>query len=271
MDINDIIIKFKKESINLDESTLRGYGNIAQRFFNYINKCISQIDTTDILCWYSYRYNSGCSGRTVQQDYIALRSVFNYFVEERLIDVNPFKLARIPTYKNKLPYVMDKKDLFLIKEAAKNDTRDSAIIETLYCTGVRNFELTNICRDNINWRERKIDIIEGKDLIDREVLFSLECEHKLQVYLQTRSDESPYLFINKNKGKLSTRRLREIVKKYVAIANLSPMITPKTFRHTFATELSQKGCPDEYIAKLLGHTTNKYVKIYAHLLIEADD
>lgn len=75
----------------------------------------------------------------------------------------------------------------------------------------------------------------------------------------------PYLFLNKNYGRLSDKGIREMLAKYSLQANLSKVITPHMFRHTFATYLLEEGVDIRCVQQLLGHASMVTTEIYTHV------
>ena len=79
--------------------------------------------------------------------------------------------------------------------------------------------------------------------------------------------DSDYLIVSKT-GKLTTRRVEEIVKKYALNKNIKSKITPHTLRHTFATDLLNEGADIRSVGEMLGHESLSTTQIYTHVTID---
>ena len=147
--------------------------------------------------------------------------------------------------------------------------RNRAMLETLFSTGIRISELTNLKKEQIN-KEGKI-FIRGKGKKERFVYLTKRSSEYIQEYQKMNPEkESLYLFVpyrgknnlKKNK-KISTNYLQEKIKKYRELLGINVPISAHSIRHAFATYLAEKGANPAAIQTLLGHeslnTTTKYV------------
>ncbi|MCW3491648.1 tyrosine-type recombinase/integrase, partial [Dethiobacter alkaliphilus] len=186
--------------------------------------------------------------------------------EYGIIKINPTVRIKWPPLDELMPKPLDEEILFKLKEAAKGSPRDRSLIETLHCTGVRVSELINIRQDDIWWDTREIWIRKGKGLKERNVIFTLFCKELLQKYLKSRNDNFPYLFATKSKNglrKFTRQEIWEIIKIYCEEAGINPDgISPHSLRHSFATEMKEKGAELVFLADLLGHADANNVKLY---------
>jgi integrase len=139
----------------------------------------------------------------------------------------------------------------------------------LYATGVRLRELTAIKIEDIVWSERSIFIPKGKGKKEQIVLFTRACDEILEEFLKDRSDDLPYLFVNKKKtGPACAITIQKKFERYRTFS-------AHRLRHTFAAHLAKKGMPLECIQVLLGHSTpqqsQRYSRLYDHARKEIYD
>lgn len=149
--------------------------------------------------------------------------------------------------------------------------RDRAILETLFCSGLRLEELVNINKD-IDLDKGEI-IVVGKFKKVRNIYLSNRAVYWIRTYLETRHDDYPALFIYArsrndwteiNRGRVGKRSVQDMIKKYVKLAGLNPDISTHTFRHSFATHLLKSGADIRAVQLLLGHSDLKSTQIYTH-------
>ncbi len=146
--------------------------------------------------------------------------------------------------------------------------RNRAMLETLFATGMRISELLSLKREQLDNTGRIY--IMGKGKKQRFVYLTPRATSHLRIYLQTRVDQSPFMFIpyrgrnnqNKNK-KISANYVQFKLKKYREFLGINIPISPHSLRHGFATYLAENGANPAAIQILLGHesldTTTRYV------------
>lgn len=154
----------------------------------------------------------------------------------------------------------------------KNETvasRNRAMLETLFSTGMRISELLSLKISQINDTGRVF--IRGKGKKERFVYLTPRAKRQIKAYMEIRGPHpSPYIFIpyrGKNVGKkekrISPNYLEERVKKYRELLRLNVPITVHGIRHAFATYMAESGANPAALQILLGHesldTTTRYV------------
>jgi len=147
---------------------------------------------------------------------------------------------------------------------ATRSTREKAIICLLAYSGVRNNELCNIRRKDIDLGANQLKVIGGKNRKDRVVNISPECTRVLIEYLGAyRRQADDFLFVTVEKEhQLSTSDLRKIVRVLARRANLGKRVFPHLFRHSLATNLLNRGASLIMIKDQLGHAFIDTTMIY---------
>ncbi|KJS15379.1 MAG: hypothetical protein VR69_13580 [Peptococcaceae bacterium BRH_c4b] len=264
----DIISQFFLEhELKFAEGTVKRFWIVLRQFFAFCPKEYGVVRASDVRVWLANLDQSGKAPATICLCLTALKSFYRYCREENLVANDPTVNIKPPRLSDRLPVYLQRDELTRLKEMAKDNLRDRAIIETLYATGVRLEEFINIRLEDINWDDRQIIIPNGKGKKGRIVLFTSECAERLKEYLGSRQDEIPNLFLNKWGSPLQGRRLHGLITGYAQ--KLGKRITPHTFRHTFAAHLAEKGMPLPCIQDLLGHDNIKNTRIYAQLCANA--
>ena len=163
---------------------------------------------------------------------------------------------------------MTQKELELLRRACKTP-RELAIIETLYSTGCRVSELTNIKLCDIDWEKRAVHLV-GKGKKHRDSYLNAKAEVSIGDYLLHRKYQSEYLFCNdRGGGKTTKDNIEKIVRNIAARSEISGKhITPHVMRHTTATQALNSGMQVQDIQKMLGHSNIATTMIYAQTSIE---
>lgn len=215
------------------------------------------------------------SRSTMARKLATLRSFVKYLCRENILAGNPIAAVATPRQEKKLPHFLYPAEIEMLL-AAPNCSRaagkrDRAILEILYCTGVRVSELVGMNLVDFMVDEDFIKI-RGKGAKERLVPVGSKARVALSEYiaegrpflLKNRAD-NPALFLNKYGTRLSTRSVRNIIYKYVRQVALHKKISPHTLRHTFATHLLNAGADLRSVQELLGHVKLSTTQIYTHL------
>jgi len=243
---------------------------------------IFQIDKVVIKAYIKQLYDQ--KPKTIKRKIATLKALFNFLEFEDIITVNPFRKIRIQIKEPKeLPTVMtlaEVRDLFQTayrnRTYVKNKesyryaeaTRDIAIMELLFATGIRVSELCQLTPENIDLDEGSIFVM-GKGAKERMVTIShqetLKILSQYQSYYKSSIDETGYFFVNRLGKPLATQSIRFMITKYTRLARIEKNITPHTFRHTFATLLLEENVDIKYIQEILGHSSITTTQVYTHV------
>jgi len=207
---------------------------------------------------------------------IALRSFLTYFAEKDITSLPPEKVKLAKQKEEKLVNFLNIRQLQKLFSAPNTQTltglRDRAILESLFSTGLRVSELVSLNRDQFRIKQDTKDLeitVIGKGSRVRTVYFSPRAIFWLRKYLKTRTDNNKALFVNykgkKTKDRLTSRSIERIVKKYTILAGLPLTTTPHTLRHSFATDLLEKGVDLRTIQEFLGHKNIVTTQVYTHV------
>ncbi len=247
------------------ERTLQYYRVTIEKLLSKIVNPIRKITTEEIRSYLSdYQQINNCSKVTVDNVRRNISSFFSWLEEEDYILKSPMRrIHKIKTKQQVKEIISDE----VIERLRDNCacSRDLAMIDLLYSTGIRVGELVNLNIDDIDFEAREC-IVFGKGDKERKVYFDAKAKLHLLEYLENRNDDNPALFVTLdspyNRLKISgvEIRIRELGKKL----NLS-RIHPHKFRRTMATRAIDKGMPIEQVQKILGHsqidTTMQYAMV----------
>lgn len=243
-------------------------------FADFLEKDLLFVNSNDIIEFIYYLRENRYSNESINRILSGLTTFFDYLLVEKNIDENPvIKISR-PKNWEKLPNFLsinEVEKLINIPNTKKPlGFRDKIIIETLYATGARVSEVSNMRVIDLDL-ERGIIRVVGKGSKYRYVpLYENLCAH-IKDYLVVRRDylvknrDDGYLFLNRFGTKLSRVSIWNIIKDYCYKAGIRKNITPHTLRHSFATHLLSGGADLRSIQIFLGHSSLNTTQVYTHL------
>ncbi len=206
----------------------------------------------------------------------ALKTFYAWLLLEDKIKSNPTDLIESPKIYRKIPQVISFTDIEKLFQqidlSEPTGTRNRAILETLYASGLRVSELCDARISNYFPNEGFLRVI-GKGDKERIVPIGEDAISYIQDYLSTwrnhlpkiSASETDILFLNRRGKRLTRIFIYQIVKDLAEKAGLSLLISPHTFRHSFATHLLEGGADLRAIQEMLGHESILTTEIYTHL------
>lgn len=246
----------------LSITTAKMYTSILKKFSNDIHKNIEEITSNDIRVWL-YKQEQCVKKRTAELYRLILSGFFKWATQEQRIQHNPMQKLKHIKYEKKKRTPLNQFQLQYIRNACET-IRDKAMIETLYSTGCRVSELTNIRKEDINWHSSQM-LVLGKGNKYRTVYLNAKANIALKTYLNSRTDDSDFVFVSYRAphNKMTKSGVERVVKLISQKAGVK--ITPHVIRHTTATVAVQNGMPIQDIQKLLGHANINTTMIYADI------
>lgn len=215
-------------------------------------------------------------GATTQARIISgIRSFYKYLLTEQLVTIDPSTLLEAPKTRRKLPDTLSFEEIELLIGAidlsSPEGTRNKAILETMYSCGLRVSELVGLKISCLYLDIGFIRVI-GKGDKERLVPIGSDAIKCIKIYKDTvRSHQSvsdknqDILFLNRRGNALSRVMIFYIIKSLALTAGITKVISPHTFRHSFATHLVEGGADLRAVQEMLGHESITTTEIYTHL------
>ena len=215
-------------------------------------------------------------GATTQARIISgIRSFYKYLLTEQLITIDPSTLLEAPKTRRKLPDTLSFEEIELLIGAidlsSPEGTRNKAILETMYSCGLRVSELVGLKISCLYLDIGFIRVI-GKGDKERLVPIGTDAIKCIKIYKDTvRSHQmvseknQDILFLNRRGNALSRVMIFYIIKSLALTAGITKVISPHTFRHSFATHLVEGGADLRAVQEMLGHESITTTEIYTHL------
>lgn len=249
------------------ERTIKYYTDAYRKFMEFCCKPLDNVTTNDVRDYLAFRQKtSKVSNTTLDNIRRALSAVFRWLNEEGYILRNPVcSISKIKdTKKVKKPFTPKEIELLRMTIMKRpNSKRNLAIFELLLSSGVRVGELVGLNIRDVDLNECTM-IVLGKGNKQREAYFNIKAQTALELYLKSRTDTNPALFVSAKRpyARLSVNAVERLMRETGRIAGV-PKVHPHKFRRTMATGLLNKGVPIEQVKTLLGHANLDTTTIYA--------
>lgn len=256
---------------NRSIKTKANYQRYLKKFLEFSKISKPEQISQDLIRQYRLWLNRQSLKKNTQNYYlIALRNFLKYLAKR---DIKTLAADKIELGKQSERQVifLEEKEIERLLSAPAAASRDRAILELLFSTGLRVSELCGLNRDSLNLNSGEF-AVRGKGDKVRLVFLSEAAREALKNYLENRKDADEALFIRRVKNpakennlRLTTRSVERLVKYYAAKAGIAKKITPHSLRHSFATDLLINGADIRSVQALLGHSNITTTQIYTHV------
>ncbi len=269
---------------NRSQKTISNYDHYLTRLIDFAGDIkISDITPELIRKWRLWLNRLGTNTsdelkkNTQNYHLIALRSFLKYCTKLDIPCLPPDKIELARTTRKQVTFLTPE-EVERIFEQPDTDTlsgtRDRAILELLFCSGLRVSELVALDREHINLKRREF-MVRGKGQKDRPIFISQQAADWVQNYLDKRTDTARPLFmrysghktidLTGNFHRLSVRSMQRLTSKYALLAGITKHVSPHTLRHSFATDLLMNGADLRSVQAMLGHSNIATTQIYTHV------
>lgn len=229
---------------------------------------LEEITRQDIEGWIEQEQDRGMKASTVDLRLGTLKAFLRFLIEREVLPLELLSKKMMIKVPDALPRAMDPDDVKQLI-AVLEDVRDRAMLLILLRTGMRVGELLNTIEEDVNLKERRIEIYEAcKSRAGRVVYLSDDALKALEAWMEVRDSYRTYLFYSqgKNRHSITYPAVRMIFVKHLEKAGLSHKgYTLHSLRHTCASELLNAGMRLECVQQLLGHSTVEMTRRYARL------
>ncbi len=259
-------------------NTLSSYRMDLNFFMNFLeeNKIDALARTTkiEVINFMFYQKNKGLSPNSISRRLTAIKVFYRFLVRERILKTDPTSLIDSPKLWKKIPETLSVNEIeSLLNQPDNKDasgTRDRAVLEVLYATGMRVSEAVNLKMDSINQDVGFVRCI-GKGSKERIIPLGKKAVSCVNKYLEVRGPcflkekQSDYLFLSRLGKKISRQSFWKMVKKYADKARIKKPLRPHILRHSFATHLLERGADLRSVQEMLGHSNISTTQIYTHV------
>ena len=244
-------------------------------------RALADIDQGLVRAFLGDLYEKGMSKKTTARKLASLRSFFKFLVRRSVLAANPAAGIASPKLPRILPSFLDEpsveKMMDLPDLSTAVGTRDRAILELLYGTGIRLSELIGLNAGQIDMRQGTLRVL-GKGSKVRVVPVGSKAREALERYGQVRAvllggggtgaADRDALFLTVHGKRMYPRGVYLVVTKYIAGVSELEKKSPHVLRHTFATHLLNRGADIRAVKELLGHESLSTTQLYTHVTVD---
>ena len=257
----------------VSNNTLQSYERDLKQYERYLSeqgKEYKEETNEGIKEYITYMQEIGKKSSTISRGLASIRSFYQYGVKNKDVENDPTEGISSPKIEKRVPSVLTSSEVALLLDQPKNvdlkGTRDKAMLEFAYATGMRVTEIISLDIDDIDFKEGFVNCRKAnKQRIIPLGKMSLKAlkeytDHAREILL--KDDNEKALFVNVNGQRLTRQGFWKIIKYYKEQAHIEKDITPHVLRHSFATHLLQNGADLKSIQTMLGHSDILSTQVY---------
>jgi integrase/recombinase XerD len=218
---------------------------------------------------------NGSGIRTQARHLVAIRQLFRFLVKEKVIASDPVADIEMPRAGRKLPEFLDVDEVERLlgtpDARTPRGSRDRAMLEVLYATGLRVTELVTLPSDGLD-AERGFVLVRGKGNKERVVPLGQHALAALEHYVREARPTflgthktSTALFLRTGGEPMTRQGFWKLLKGHAVAAGITKPLSPHKLRHSFATHLVERGADLRAVQAMLGHAELSTTEIYTHV------
>ena len=241
-----------KSTEGMSVRSLKSYKFIVDKALNEIQKPISEITEDDLFMYLSMLKYNGAKDTYLRNVRNYLSALFNWLFSKKLIANNPMNGISPIKIDKTIKEAFSSVELEKLRRATKT-TRDLAIVELLYASGMRVSEMEALNRSDIDLVNKAVKVY-GKGGKERWVYINDTAAYYVDAYLRSRTDNDFALFVGLRKPytRLDVSAIQRMLRELGKRTGIKK-VHPHRFRRTLATDLLRKGMTIEEVSMILGH------------------
>ena len=279
----DNFLKHLRNERGLSDNTISGYRRDLNALQGYLEA--EEIPQWRELAGHQLRrfvassHRKGKSGKSIQRQLSAIRTFYHYLIREGKSKNNPALEISAPKTTKKLPSTLDTdqvSQLLNSKQSGWHASRDKAMLELFYSSGLRLSELVGCNTNSIDYQDNTIRVV-GKGNKERIVPVGKMAVIAIQSWTATRTDlpsksgktkeikDEEALFLSERGNRISHRSVQSRLTQWAIANGLPGKLHPHMLRHSFASHLLESSHDLRAVQELLGHADISTTQIYTHL------
>ena len=270
----NLFFGFLENDKKVSNNTLQSYERDLKQYERYLSeqgKEYKEETNEGIKEYITYMQEIGKKSSTISRGLASIRSFYQYGVKNKDVENDPTEGISSPKIEKRVPSVLTSSEVALLLDQPKNvdlkGTRDKAMLEFAYATGMRVTELITLKMDDVNLAQEYVVCHDRKK--ERIVPFGSDAKKALvryitdgREYLLGDNEDSVIMFPNCQGGAMSRQGFWKLIKMYGKKAGIETELTPHTLRHSFASHLVENGADLKSVQEMLGHSDISTTQIY---------
>ncbi len=268
-----LFLEFLQNEKKLSNNTLQSYQRDILQYQEYVEKNrvnYAKAKQEEIKTYLEYLAGIGKKTSTISRNLASIRSFYQFLIRIKKAKHDPTDGIQSPKIEKRVPSVLTSQEVELLLEQPKDvdlkGTRDKAMLEFAYATGMRVTEIISLDIDDVNLEDGFVVCKSGSK--QRNIPLGSLSLKALKEYVEEarpiliKDENDRALFVNINGGRLTRQGFWKIIKYYKEQAHITKEITPHVLRHSFATHLLQNGADLKAIQTMLGHSDISSTQVY---------
>ena len=266
-------LEFLQNEKKMSTNTLQSYERDVLQFSKYLDEKkmnYSKVKTEDIKEYLKHLQEMGKKTSSISRSLASIRSFYQYELRNKKIKINPTENVQAPKVEKHAPSILSSQEIELLLDQPKDvdlkGTRDKAMLEFAYATGMRVTEIISLNIEDVDLENA--NVVCKSAVKQRTIPLGTLSLKALKEYIEearpilVRDEDEKALFVNINGGRLTRQGFWKIIKYYKEQAHITKDITPHVLRHSFATHLLQNGADLKAIQTMLGHSDISSTQVY---------
>ena len=266
-------LEFLENEKKVSKNTLQSYERDILQYNKYLEEeklNYSKMEQDDIKEYLNHLQQIGKKTSSISRSLASIRSFYQYETRVKKVKNNPTEGVQAPKVEKHAPSILSSQEVELLlnqpQDVDLKGTRDKAMLEFAYATGMRVTEMISLNIDDVNLDNATV-VCKANNKQRIIPLGSLSLK-ALKEYVEearpilVRDENEKSLFVNINGRRLTRQGFWKIVKYYKEQAHITKEITPHVLRHSFATHLLQNGADLKSIQTMLGHSDISSTQVY---------
>lgn len=268
-----LFLEFLQNEKKLSNNTLQSYERDILQYQEYVEKNkinYAKVKQDDIKEYLEHLAEIGKKTSTISRNLASIRSFYQFLIRTKKAKHDPTESIQSPKIEKRVPSVLTSQEVELLLDQPKDvdlkGTRDKAMLEFAYATGMRVTEIISLDIEDVNLEDGFVICKNGAK--QRNIPLGSMSLRALKEYVEEarpvliKDENDKALFVNINGGRLTRQGFWKIIKYYKEQAHITKDITPHVLRHSFATHLLQNGADLKAIQTMLGHSDISSTQVY---------